>query len=72
MTIYAGVSPIESVETHFRNEMPRQGWNLIPMTREVDLHGQRMLTYERGNVTATLVLSRREGDQTAVTVLTAQ
>jgi hypothetical protein len=72
MNIYAGVAPIDSVENHFRSEMPRQGWNLIPMPRDVDLHGQRMLTYERGNVTATVILSRREGDQTAVTVLTAQ
>jgi hypothetical protein len=72
MTIYAGVAPIDTVESHFRNEMPQQGWNLIPMTREVDLHGRRMLTFERGNVTATLVLTRRAGEQTAVTVLTAQ
>ena len=72
INIYAGISPIDTVESHYRAEMPRQGWNLIPMPRTVDLHGQRMLTYERGNVTATLILARREGDQTAVTVLTAQ
>jgi len=70
MSIYAGASPREQVEQHYRAEMPRHGWTLIPMRGgTTDLRGQTMLTYEKGATTMTLIFDRTAGGQTSVTAL---
>ncbi len=73
MSIFSGAGRPEAVEAQFRDQMPRHGWSLIPMRGPApDLQGQRMVTYERGNVTATVILGSRRGDHTTVTVLMAE
>jgi hypothetical protein len=70
MSIFAGAAPRERVEQHYRTEMPRHGWTLIPMRGgQPDLRGQSMLTFEKGATTVSLVFDTTSGGQTNVTAL---
>lgn len=72
MSIFSGTDGSDVVESHFRTEMPHHGWHLIPPRGpDAEAHTRHMLTFERGNATATIVVTSGHGNQTAVTVLTA-
>ena len=72
MTVYAGAASMDTLETHYRREMPRTGWRLIPPHGQpADLGGQRLMVFERGNTTANVVLAPSNSAGSTATVLLA-
>jgi hypothetical protein len=70
MEIYAGRAPRPQLEAFYRDAMPRNGWSPIPMRGGApDLHGQTMLTYEKGATTVSLVFDSARDGTASVTVL---
>jgi len=71
LAMYAGNQPRSVLESHFASSMPAAGYTLLPPRGgHADPAAERMLTYERGNRTVTIVLGESGGASSA-TVLAA-
>ncbi len=62
--VYEGRTPRARVEEQLRTQLVRDGWTLIPLrhprTREA-LHGENLLTFERGSANVMYVLGEDQG-----------